>query len=253
MKTLISLAAFASIACLSTTVLAQQEEDAPQNYVYATYFYCDVAAQTRADEIVESHMRPVYDAAVADGTITGWGWLVHHTGGMWRRLQYHSAPSIDELLAAQEAIGAKLQEADSDAGTEFSRICNAHDDYIWRGVTGSGGNVLVTERGNVGISSYYVCDMSKQTRADELVRTVIGPVYDAHMGAGQLTSWGWSSHVVGGEYRRLGTMTAADWPSLFAARASILGAMPDSELAGELNEICGSHTDYMWELQIESR
>jgi hypothetical protein len=81
--------------------LAQDEQD---TYIYTTYHYCDFAGQDQVDEIVDSAYKPIYDAAVKDGTIGGWGWLAHHTGGKWRRAQYHSAGSVEAVLAAQERL-----------------------------------------------------------------------------------------------------------------------------------------------------
>jgi hypothetical protein len=80
MRILISLAALVPVAFLSTGAIAQDEKEAPESYIYASYFVCDVTKQDRADEIVRTKDAPVYDAAVKDGTITGWGWLAHHTG-----------------------------------------------------------------------------------------------------------------------------------------------------------------------------
>ena len=238
---------FCAAACLSFAAFAQGEEEAPATHIYTTYYYCDIAQQDKADEIFESDEKPIFDAAVEDGTIAGWGYLVHHTGGKWRRAQYYAAGSVVELLAAQDAMA----EQRDDDENEFGEICNAHDDYIWRSVAGSGGDILAIPRGEVGLSAYYVCD-SREGAADEIVKSVFAPVYDAHVGEGKLSSWGWAEHIVGGKYRRLATMTAEDWPTLFAARDSILEAGEDSELGDLFGEICGSHTDYMWEIRHET-
>jgi hypothetical protein len=247
MRILISLAALVPVAFLSTGAIAQDEKEAPESYIYASYFVCDVTKQDRADEIVRTKDAPVYDAAVKDGTITGWGWLAHHTGGQWRRILYSSATSMEALFAAQ----AKINEARDDS-SEFGSICNSHDDYVWHSKAGSGGNVLASERGKVGLSAYHICKMSEEDKADELVKTVFGPVYEAHVGDGKLRSWGWSEHIVGGKYRRLATFTADDLPALFKARASIFEALEDNDKADEFSKICGSHSDYIWEIQIES-
>lgn len=246
MRTLTRLLVLASIACLSSLALAQGEQD---TYIYTTYHYCDFAGQDQADEIVDSAYKPIYDAAVKDGTIGGWGWLAHHTGGKWRRAQYHSAGSVEAVLAAQEGFTEKLYE--SGAMDKFGTICSTHDDYIWRGVAGSGGDILATDRGKVGLSAYFVCD-SREAAADEIVKTVMAPLYDAHIAEGALTSWGWAEHIIGGKYRRLATMTAADWSSLFAARESIIEALADSELGSQFSDICDSHADYLWEIQYEN-
>jgi len=247
MRTVINLIVLGAFVCLSNVAMAQDEEEA---YIYVTYFNCDVTQQDRADEIVDEVDKPIYDAAVKDGTIDGWGWLAHHTGGKWRRARYHAAGSVEELISALDTIGEQ-QDEEEDATEEFGSICNSHDDYIWRSVAGSGGDMLAVPRGKVGLSAYYVCD-SREGAADEIVKSVFAPVYEEHIGEGKLTSWGWAEHIVGGKYRRLGTMTAEDWTSLFAARASIIEAGGDSELGREFSDICGSHADYMWEIRHEN-
>lgn len=239
------------LACLPALASAQEEET--QSYVYATYLYCDVTRQDEADKIVETVDKPVLDALVADGTITGWGWLAHHTGGKWRRIRYHTAGSMAELLGSLDKIGEAMEKAAGD-DNRMGAICNQHEDYIWRSVAGSEGATVDATRGKAGLSVYHKCKMSKEGRADEIVKTVFAPIYDAHLGEGKLASWGWSEHIVGGKYRRLSTMTADDWPTLLKVREEIFKAMDeqDNPLAEEFTEICGSHSDYLWEIQHES-
>jgi hypothetical protein len=220
----------------------------PESFVYATYFYCDVAQQERADEIIEQLDKPIFDAAVAGGGISSWGWMAHHTGGQWRRVQHYSASSIDALLAAQKTINDQSDAAPKGKalGKEFGTACRAHDDYIWRRVAGT-----VGPRGKAVFSVYYVCDSSRESQADELIKRVYGPMYDKLVAEGKLTSWGWMEHIVGGEYRRLATMTAKDMSSLVAARSAIVAAFQDDPLSDVINDICGSHADYMWETKFE--
>ena len=236
-----------TLALAALPAVAQEEE--AKSFVYGTYFYCDVARQERADEIVKSTAAPVFDAAVEDGTITAWGWMSHHTGGKWRRLRYHSAPSIEKLLETLESLNGKVAEKHEAAQNEFSQICGAHDDYIWQQKIGSGGE----GRGPAGFSVYYVCKMAKESRADEIVEETLAPLFNAQMEAGNFTSWGWLSHVVGGKYRRLATYTAPTFDKLIAGRSGVIaGLMGDhSEAADEFNSICSSHQDYLWNIELE--
>jgi hypothetical protein len=248
MKRLIRLTVFVLLALVPMAAIAQQEGEEAESYVYGTYFVCDVSSQWRADEIAESVYAPIYDAAVKDGTITGWGWMAHHTGGMWRRLLYHVAPTMEALLDSQEVLAEKVREKNEPASREVGKICNFHDDYIWQRVTGSAADV---PRGNAGFSVYMVCDMAQEDRADEIVEKVMAPIYNQHLGEGKLTSWGWMRHIVGGEYRRLATMSAADFKTLLKVRGSIIEQLMDKKEVKEFNAICGSHQDYMWEIQLE--
>mgnify|MGYP001813450359 FL=1 len=244
----------AALLCAGGLPLAatadNHEED--ETYIYATYMYCDTTRQAEADKIFEEVHKPILEDAKKNGDITGWGWLVHHTGGKWRRIRYHTAGSVEGVLAGLESIGEKMDEATGDDDA-FGQICNAHDDYIWRSVTGSSGGPLEGDRGKVSMSTYHRCKMSKEDRADELVETMFAKHYDAHVGPGKLRSWGWSEHIVGGEYRRLATISADDWPTLLKMRASIFESFgeEDSALGDAFSEICPSHADYMWEIAHE--
>ena len=163
MKTPTQLAALVAAASLGSAALAQEQ----QTYIYATYYYCDVSQEDRADEIFAEQEKPRYEQAAKDGLITGWGWLAHHTGGKWRRVAYHSAGSVVDLLTALDALG---DQRDADEGDALGEICNSHDDYIWHGITGSGGDVLSTDRGAVGLSAYYECDSREPSAARSKVR-----------------------------------------------------------------------------------
>jgi len=240
-------------AIAAPMALSAEEENKEERYIYATYFYCNTATQEQADELVKKNNVPVYDAAVADGTIKGWGWLSHHTGGQWRRIQYHTSDSVAGLLKAQETLGKRMDEAMGGANDGFGEICSSHEDYIWKA---EAGGIATGDRAKAGLSVYHVCSFAKEERADEIVKTVFAPVYEKAVAAGKIKSWGWSSHQVGGKYRRLGTMTAANYDDLLKAWGEILEEIygdGDNAEANEFSEICTSHTDYLWDIVHETR
>ena len=235
--------------------LAQEDEDeGPNSYIYSTYHYCSTGGQEKADEVYEQLDLPIMKQMMASGKITAFGWLQHHTGGKWRRAEYYSAPTLDALLDAQEAITTAAEAADPDGklGDEFAAACSSHDDYIWASENVGTG---ATARGPAGFSVYYICDETGEERADEIVATNFAPIYDQAVADGKLTSWGWSQHWVGGEYRRLLTTTAADFKTLLNTRNEIIEASFDvegmEEIGNEFTTICGSHADYMWNIVHE--
>jgi hypothetical protein len=238
-------------ACLSLLLggVTFAQDKPADRFTYVTYSVCDLAQQERADEIFEQVQKGVYEAAVADGTIQGYGWLKHHTGGKWRRAVYYGAGSAQALLDAQKKLGDQMDAKNEKLGTEFSKICNSHDDYIWRTVAGNIGTVA---RGGAAFSTYYVCDQGRETEADALVSQVFGPVYDKMVADGKLKSWGWNEHIVGGSYRRLATMSATDVKALMEARAAVVQAFIDNPLGDTFTDICGDHTDYIWEITSQS-
>lgn len=248
MKKILMISTLTLVLTAPFLASADEHEEKKDTFIYATYFYCKASKEDHADELVKKNSAPVYDAAVADGTIMSWGWLSHHTGGKWRRIQYHASDSVEGLLAAQKTIAERVDEAMGGEDDGFDDICYAHDDYIWKMESGSG---LTADRGSVGLSVYHVCDINREERADEIVANVFAPVYQKAMESGVLKSWGWSSHQVGGKYRRLGTMTAASTTDLFKAWNYVLDTLYDAEdnsQALEFSEICGSHSDYLWNI-----
>lgn len=237
----------AFLALCATTAVAADEK--PEQFIYATYHYCGFSQQDRADALWQQGQKPAYDAAIKDGTITSYGWLKHQTGGKWRRADYFTAGSVQALLDAQEKMNAPGDAKRDKMFQEFGGLCSEHDDYIWHAVAG---NIGTTTRGGAAFSTYYVCDQGREARADEIVKKDLAPIFDKLMSDGKLMSWGWVEHIVGGEYRRLATMSAKDVKSLMEARGAVVEAL-DSNPAGDLlTEICPSHSDYIWEIEAQA-
>jgi len=243
--------AIALQACLFLMLAATaQAQDKPkESFVYSTYSVCDLDKQERADEIFNQLDKPILEAAVADGTITAYGYNAHNTGGRWRRAQYYMAPTIQGLLDAGKKMSDQADASkNAKLGSEYAKICNAHDDYIWRRVAGTVGSVTP---GGAAFSTYYVCD-SREDQADALVEQVYAPVYDKLVAEGKLKSWGWLEHIVGAQFRRLATMSATDMKSLLEARAAINAAFDDNALGDTFTDICDSHADYMWDIKASN-
>jgi hypothetical protein len=227
----------------------EEEQEGPLGYAYVTYNYCKLSGQSRADEIVEQYEAPVYNKLVEEGVIAGWGWLSHHTGGRWRRLFYFQHEELNGLLDALDAISERLDRENLPDEADRSDLCGAHDDYIWTVDQTSGSPT--DARADAGMSVYYVCNESTEDRADELFASSFAPLLDKAVADGKLASWSWLSHFVGGKYRRLQSMTGADHKAILAARADLINVLyygdEPNPAAVEFNEICGSHSDYLWD------
>ena len=236
---------------LACTACVAQDDDGPAGFSYVTYHYCDVATQGDMDTIIEATEKAVFDKWVEDGKLIAWGYLSHSTGGRWRRAQYHVSPTLDDALNNQQAIFNEIY-SDNDAGGQArSEACEAHDDYLWALQQGSPAD---TDRGDVSYSSYYVCDINGQDRADEIWAEANAPYLNQLQEEGKIASWGWQSHIIGGRYRRLQTITGVDYASVVQANAGLAQFSDDNhpELGEEFNDICGSHTDYLWDIVHEA-
>lgn len=235
---------------ISTTCLAQ-DDDGPIGFTYSTYYVCDVATQGAMDAVVETNEKAVFDKWVEDGKLISWGYLTHFTGGRWRRAQYHVSPTMADALNNQAAIFTEIYGDNPDGGQARSEACAAHDDYVWAVEQGSGAG---TDRGDVSLSVYYVCDITRQERADEIVAEAQAAKLNQLQEDGMIASWGWSSHRIGGKYRRLQTITGADYASVVQARNDLLQHMNEnhSDMGEEFSAICGSHSDYLWDITHEA-
>ena len=244
MKTKNCIVAGLGLLLTSGMAFAQDEEEESKGFTYATYLYCDTTQEGEMDAQVAEFDAPVMDKLVEDGVMNNWGWMRHHTGGQWRRIRWFSADSLQAAIAGVDAMGAALDAAagDDDAPSD---ACPKHEDYIWEVVATSD----TEDRGPASMSVYYSCKIADESRADEIFDELFVPVLNKYVEEGKLASWGWQSHVIGGWFRRLQTMTAADYETLLTVRKAALEEIysEDSELGAEFAEICGPHHDYLWD------
>ena len=240
-----------SLLLATGMAVAQDEEKAPERYTYATYLKCDTSNEALADDYVKETEAPIMDKLVDDGEYLAWGWLRHHTGGEWRRIRYFQTDSLNGALAGLKTMNEAFDEAGVGDEVGVGASCKSHDDYIWQVKAGTAG----IERGKVGISVYFSCKLTGEGRADEIMANDFAPIYDKLLEEGKITSWGWQSHVIGGWFRRLFTMTGADYATLMDARGEALAAQypEDSAVGEEFANICGNHQDYLWDVVHEKQ
>lgn len=232
-----------------------QVEGTQISYVYATYFECSPEGESRADEIINTSFGPHYNAAVEHGDIQSWTWMQHFVGGKWRRVLVIVAGDVNSLLDASGALGEIISDQTPEAGRAFSGICDSHEDYIWQTAPELGTRAITADRGDAGFSVYMECDLNGEERIDELMGKVFAPIYNKHVGEGELTSWNWLKHYVGGEWRRLLIMGAKNHKTLLAARDAIIADFDDRKVeraVKELNDVCGKHQDYMWDILVQN-
>lgn len=237
--------------CLSLcagVTLAQGES----SFIFGEYYVCDQNREGFANTLVERIMAPIYDKHVKEGHLTGWGWLAHNAGGRWRRVLYYSSNDLDTLLQTRDKMIEELQSELADTEREFTSICPEHDDLIWQAVAGTPIDQQLADTAAESYSTYYVCDVSKQERADEIVKQLIAPEIDKLVKSGEIKSWGWYEHVIGGRYRRLMTHRGATQAGLLAAvvKYNDAATAADAALAEEFSQICNSHADYLWDVVL---
>lgn len=97
-------------------------------------------------------------------------------------------------------------------------------------------------------ATYFVCSPDGESRADEIIRTSFKPNYDAAVEHGDILSWTWMQHYVGGYWRRALVIVAADMNMLLDASGALGEIIQDStpEAGRAFSAICSSHEDYIW-------
>jgi hypothetical protein len=105
------------------------------------------------------------------------------------------------------------------------------------------------------MSTYYRCDLAKEARADTLFKQVLAPALERQVKAGHLTGYGFSSHAIGGGWRRLEYLTATSLDHLIAGRTAYYDDLEKNAPKGqaEFDAICGSHDDYIWQEGLASK
>jgi hypothetical protein len=98
-----------------------------------TYYSCNAGSEARADEIIRESVAPVLEDMVREGHLNGWSWLVHQTGGWFRRALVMGGESHASIFDARDMLLERL--ADDDTLAEFGKVCGSHVDYNWNPVT----------------------------------------------------------------------------------------------------------------------
>lgn len=224
-----------------------QSGEQPTAYAYATYYVCDVATQGNMDNIVRANEAPVFDRWVEEDKLSAWGYLSHFTGGRWRRAQFHVSPTLEDALRVQAEIFSEIYSDNREGGQARAEACEAHDDYIW---AVNQGTAIPADRGKASLSVYYLCDSSREIRADRIFEEGIAPSLEQFREDGKIRTWSWQSHVLGGPFRRLLIVTGDDYAVLSRVRRDAMRSLYESSAEGgrEFSEICNSHEDYLWDI-----
>ena len=125
----------AVVACFVTLLVSPSTAFTQEQPVgVGTYFECDQNREAQADTIVMEIFAPVFDRYISEGKLVSWGWAAHVLGGKWRRLLFSYTPDQSTLLTTRDELIAELQQSHPTEMTQFTAICSAHDDYVWRTV-----------------------------------------------------------------------------------------------------------------------
>lgn len=243
----------AAAGLVGTVAAAQTPAPAPAPpFTMATYYRCDVARQERADTLYRQVLAPVLDRQIKAGNLTGYGFSSHRIGGVFRRLETITAPTLAKLIAGQDAYIADLEKTNPKGSAEFTAICGSHDDYIWNRVMGSAPPAPGTPAPAYSYSRYMGCELSKEQYADQIMETAYAPIMNKHLAAGHITGWGYFTHNLGGNIRRILNWSGPDVMAVLNAEEMISSDMGNHAAYTDFTAACNSHSDYVWRSEVTS-
>ena len=70
-------------------------------------------------------------------------------------------------------------------------------------------------------ATYFICSPDGESRADEIIKSSFKPHYDAAVEHGDIASWSWLQHFVGGHWRRVLVILAPDMDSILDASGAL--------------------------------
>jgi hypothetical protein len=238
----------ATTTALVATAAAAQAPTPP--FTLAAYYRCDYVRQTRADTLYRQVYSPALDRQIKAGRLTAYGFSSHRIGGAWRRLESMTAPTLEQLIAAQDAMQEDVARTNPKGAAEFDAICGSHDDYIWQRVLGSPAPATTPA---YGYSRYLVCDLSREAEADMIMATAFAPIMNKHLAAGHIASWGWLTHNMGGPVRRVLNWSGPDVMAVLNAEDVIVTDMANHPMDAAFNAACSGHSDYVWHSEVSGR
>lgn len=236
-----------SLVGLSASMVPAQDA---QPVAFGTYYRCNEATESRADEIYKELIEPAIEMQKQEGHLTAHGWGRHWMGGSWRRIGYIVAPDLESMVAARNGYFEAITGDNPNALEEFNTICSSHDDYIWQAVTGSQPAENVgTDRAPVGMSTYFECGPA-EGEADAIVEGAVAGIMNKHVEEKKIGTWSWMRHMAGGKYRRALIFDGADHASVLQYWGQLVSALNESHPFAwqRFREACPSHTDYVWDL-----
>ena len=98
-------------------------------------------------------------------------------------------------------------------------------------------------------ATYFICTPDRESRADEIIESSYKPHYDQAVEQGQIASWTWMQHYIGGQWRRVLVVVTNDMESALETSGALGEIISDQtpEAGRAFSEICNTHDDYMWE------
>ena len=190
----------------------------------------------------EASTRPILESMVADGTISGFGIHMHHTGGEYTIRQRLSGTDDTNFEAAALTLNTRLAESNPSGLERQNRMILAHADEVWA----LGERNLPTTLTNV---QYMYEAQFQVNRADlpqwgQLWEADLYPVLERAVADGLIEGYVVLNHNTGGRFNWKILWLSETWDSLDDFEAVFFGAAP---LDHPIWLLYTSHRDDLWQ------
>ena len=219
-------------------------QNAPVNTrVYISLYnvrYGDIPEYTA---FYEANTRPILESMVAEGTITGFGIHMHHTGGEYTIRQRLSGTDDTNFETAALVLNTRLMESNPSGFERQNRMIQAHTDEVWT----IGHRNVPEDTGTV----QYVYEAQFQVNRAELPRWSqiweddMYPVLERAIADDLLEGYVVLEHNTGGRFNWKILWLSETWDSMDDFEAAFFGAVP---LDHPIWLTYTSHRDDLWQV-----
>ena len=218
-------------------------QNAPVNTrVYISLYnvkYGDIPEYTA---FYEATTRPILESMVADGTITGFGIHMHHTGGEYTIRQRLSGTDDTNFETAALVLNTRLMESNPSGFERQNGMIQAHADEVWtighRNVPENTGNVQYV------YEAQFQVNRAELPRWSQIWQDDMYPVLERAIADDLLEGYVVLEHNTGGRFNWKILWLSETWDSMDDFEAAFFGAAP---MDHPMWSMYTSHRDELWQ------
>ena len=218
-------------------------QNAPVNTrVYISLYnvkYGDIPEYTA---FYEANTRPILESMVADGTITGFGIHMHHTGGEYTIRQRLSGTDDTNFETAALGLNTRLMESNPSGSERQNRMIQAHTDEVWtigrRNVPENTGTVQYV------YEAQFQVNRAELPRWSQIWEDDMYPVLERAIADDLLAGYVVLEHNTGGRFNWKILWLSETWDSIDDFEAAFFGAAP---MDHPMWSMYTSHRDELWQ------
>ena len=218
-------------------------QNAPVNTrVYISLYnvrYGDIPEYTA---FYEANTRPILESMVAEGTITGFGIHMHHTGGEYTIRQRLSGTDDTNFETAALVLNTRLMESNPSGSERQNRMIQAHTDEVWtigrRNVPENTGTVQYV------YEAQFQVNRAELPRWSQIWEDDMYPVLERAIADDLLAGYVVLDHNTGGRFNWKILWLSETWDSIDDFEAAFFGAAP---MDHPMWSMYTSHRDELWQ------